>query len=355
MPPQVEITQTGSKAKRLAQGRMLKPHPPPTAGEADGCRPGPLVLADDLTRMADHAGLPLQMPVGDLQAEAERIGDAFETYSIFNRTFGRIAPEAKQRDWCKVVAQQACDLLLALGHLDDARLGSGSLRFRDGMQTLGQHWPGRRTGGKDHQLERQAWRLDPQRMQAERLNGEDGVDGVFWDFMHQKMPAALTMLELLARTAAERYAEHVKHGGRKGDGARKGLFRDLAGSHERLFGALPAIGQDAPPAGWSDRDNVPAGPSLDWFENLLATMRGRALKLGRLPSADGASRTELDPQYAVIVALAERYLDATKHADNLAKAIRAGSKAWLAQPEPEPDDPDHQPPSVEEIFGTGGG
>lgn len=331
---------------------MLKPHPPPTAGEASASRAGPLVRLSDLTQLADLAGLPLRMPVDELPVEAERIGDAFETYSIGNRMLGRIAPEARQRDWCKVVAQQAHDLLLALGHLDDARLG-GSLRFRDGMQTLGQHWPGRQAGGKDHyQLQRQAWRLDPQKSQAERLEGEDGVGGVWWDFMHQKMPAALTMLELLARTAAERYAEHVKHGGRKGDQARKRLFRDLAGSYERLFGALPVISLDTPPDDASDRDHVPAGPSLDWFENLLATVRHRALELGRLPGTDGVPcLAELDPQYAVIVALAEQYLDAGKQADALAKAIRAGNRAWLARPEPEADDLNFKPTPIEDIFG----
>lgn len=331
----------------------MKPCHPPTAGEASGGSRGPLVLATDLSRLADHAKLPLVVPIDGLPAEAARIGRAFEDYSIGKRMLGRIAPEALKRDWCKVVARQAHDLLLALGHLDDVRPGSGGIRFRDGMQILGQHWPGRGPDGNDrYRLERMAWRLERERLQAERRNGEDGVTKVWWHFMNERMPAALEILELLARRGADGYAQHVKKGGRDRDFARNSLFCNLTGSYQHLFGVLPTIGRANAPDE-STRATIPVGPSLDWFDGLFVTVRHRARNLGHLPeAAEPASDADLDPQYAVIVTLAEQTLNSGKHADALAKAMRAGVKGWLARPEPEPADPNFKPTPLVEILGS---
>lgn len=340
-----------AKTRRPARGRALKPHPPPTSGEASGGSHGPLVLAADLTRLADHAKLPLTMPAGDLAAEAERIGTAFEWYSIGKRALGRDSPEALKRDWCKAVARQAHDLLLALGQLEGARPGSSGVRFRDGMQVLGQHWPGRETGGDDrYHLERMAWRLEPERLQAQRIKGEDGVGEIWWHFMGQRMPAGLEMLEVLARRGASGYANQVTRGGSDKELARNALFCKLAGSYERLFGALPTIGRaDAPDE--DERATVPAGPSLEWFKGLFRVVQLRARNLGRRPGTAGpVPDAHLDPQCAVIVAVAKWSLNTGKHADALTNAIRVGATGWLNRPEPEPADPVFKPTPLNNIL-----
>jgi len=311
-----------------------------------------MVLAPDLVWLADRAKLTLTMPSGELPAEAERVGQAFDTYSIGKRLLDRVAPEALKRDWCQSVAEQAHDLLLALGHLDDRRIGAGGIRFRDGMQTLGLRPPVPGSERDKYDLESLAWRIDPSRMQRERLAGNDGVTDVWWHFMHQRMPAALEMLELMARRGAEGYAGHVTEGGRDRLRAREALFCDLAGSYERLFGKLPAVGRaDAPDE--DERVSVPAGPSLVWFDGLFRKVQQNARRLGRWPGAlDQIPDADLDPQYGAVVELVDETL-ASKYADILAEVIPAGAKRWLNRPEPELPDPDHELPSLDDILGRG--
>ncbi len=141
------------------------------------------MLASELPTLAAKARLSLVLPVDALPIEADAITEAFESYSAFKRAHGRASPEAAKRDWCAAVAKQARELRLALGHLAEANTSSAA-RVRDGMQILGDHWPtGESNGVAAHQLERAAWRIEPSRMEAAHLKGDDGVRTAWWHFM----------------------------------------------------------------------------------------------------------------------------------------------------------------------------
>lgn len=343
---------TGSSRKGVGQrrGRAAKAHPPPTAGNADAISRGPLVLASELSTLAGHARLRLVLPLDALPAEADAITGLFEWYSVWKRVQGRASPEAAKRDWCAAGARQAHELRLALGRLADANT-SNAVHFRDGMQILGDHWPaGRSDGGAASQLERAAWRIEPSRMQAARLKGDDGVRTAWWHFMGERMPAALLMLEVLAQHGADAYAARVKHGGRDADHARRSLFYKLAGSYERLFGRLPSISQaNAPDEG--ERDFIPSGPAMAWFGELFRVVQTRARELGRRPGEPATILdSDLDPDYRVIVDLAEWALSNDGSSDALAGAIRRGATDWLNKPAPEPHDPTFEPMSLGEIL-----
>ncbi len=343
---------TGSSRKGVGQrrGRAAKAHPPPTAGNASGTSRGPLVLASELPVLTAHAKLHLEVPRGALPSEADKITRAFEWYSMWKRVQGRNSPEAAKRDWCATVAKQARELRLALGHLVDAST-SNAAHFRDGMQVLGDHWPdGESDGVAAFQLERAAWRIDPERMRAARLEGDNGVRTAWWHFMGERMPAALFMLEVIAQHGADAYAAGVKHGGRDSEHARRKLFCELAGSYKRLFGALPSISQaNAPDEG--GRCFIPSDPAMAWFGELFRTVQRRARKLGRWPGAPATiPDDDLDPEYRVIVDLAEWALSKGGGSDALASAIRGGATGWLNRPAPEPHDPTFEPTSLDEIL-----
>ncbi len=345
---------TGSSRKGVGhhRGRAAKAHPPPTAGNANGISRGPLVLASELSTLASHARLPLALPLDALPTEAGTITEAFELYSVWKRVQGRASPEAAKRDWCAAVARQAHELRLALGHLADANTNNAA-QFRDGMQILCDHWPiGKSDGGAASRIERAAWRIEPRRMQAARLRGDDGVRTAWWHFMGERMPAALLMLEVIAQHSADAYAAGVKHGGRDRDHARRSLFCQLAGSYERLFGTLPSISQaNAPDEG--ERYFIPTGPAMAWFGELFRVVQKRARELGRWPGAPATiPDSDLDPDYRVIVDLAEWASSKGGGSDALADAIRGGATGWLKRPAPEPHDPTFEPTSLDEILNS---
>ena len=326
------------------RGRGVKAHPPPSAANGWGTSRGLLVSGDELAGLASAAGLDLVVSPDTLANEAYSITEAFDSYSLWATVHDRASPPRIKAQWCAAVERQARELRVALGHLADKGTGD-TAHSRDGMQILG--WPADKNAR--HELERDGWRMEGQRVQAARLRGDNGASEAWWHFARERLPAGLHALETLARHAGRLYAAEVKRGGRDKDGPWWGLFCQLVGSFERQFATLPRVGQvNAPDE--NERGFVPQGPALTWFSELFRIVGARARVLGRQPDGIVAVRdSDLDPQYRVVAAAADRALKPPP-ADALTRAIREGVARWRKRtPEP-PLDPDFRPTPLEDIL-----